>query len=106
MGVADENLRKGRTGAGTVIHLLAQARIGGDAKFGVAGVLARQQRLGGAAVAAARTGIDFDRGGHDALSRAPDSRLLSNKPRIIWGFAGRPQPAQTPARRRWRLSRA
>src|ERR1700739_108826 len=69
MGFADENLREGRAGAGAIPHLLTPCRVGGDVEFGECGLLARQQRLGGVAIAAARTGIDFDGSGHEALCR-------------------------------------
>src|SRR3984957_18481343 len=67
MGFADENLRKSRAGAGAIPHLLTQCRVGGDVEFVERGLLARQQRLGGAAIAAARTGVDFNSSGHGAL---------------------------------------
>src|ERR1700686_5095176 len=67
MGLADENLRNGRAGAGAVPHLLAKRRVAGDVEFGERGFFARQQRLGGAAIAAARTGVDFDGSGPVAL---------------------------------------
>src|SRR5260370_41943808 len=67
MGLADENLRKGRAGAGAIPHFLTMHRVGGDIVLGERGFFARQQRLGGAAIAAARTGVDFDRSGHVAL---------------------------------------
>src|SRR4051794_30705183 len=60
MDVADENLREGRAGAGAIPHLLTQGRILGDIELGERGALARQQRLGGGAIAAARAGIDLD----------------------------------------------
>src|SRR5436305_12641835 len=66
MGCADEDLRKRRAGAGTLVHLLAIGGIGGHAQFGERGVLARQQRFGRRAIAAARAGVDFN-GGHGAL---------------------------------------
>src|SRR6202048_3776829 len=67
MGLADENLRKGRARAGAIPHLLTKRRIGGDIVFGERGFFARQQRFGGTAIAAARTGVDFDGSGHVAL---------------------------------------
>src|SRR5450755_3254816 len=67
MGLTDEDLRKGRAGAGAIPHLLAKRRVGGDIVFGERGFFARQQRFGGAAIAAARTGVDFDGSGHGAL---------------------------------------
>src|ERR1700689_2261403 len=73
MGFADENLRKGRAGAGAIPHLLTKRRIGGDIVLGERGFFARQQRFGGAAIAAARTGVDFDGSRHVALSsEVPD----------------------------------
>src|SRR5580704_19511931 len=98
MGFADENLREGRAGTGAIPHLLPKRRVGGDVEFGERGLLARQQRLGGAAIAAARTGIDFDSSGH--------GRSLGRKVRIIWGIYGYPQPGRTPARRQKRPWRA
>src|SRR5664280_2249093 len=97
MGFADENLRKGRARAGAIPHLLTKRRIGGDVEFSERRLLARQKRLGGAAIAAARTGIDLDGSGHVALSRRCP---------IIWWLYGRPQPGRTPARRRKRPWRA
>src|SRR6202165_3092080 len=74
MDLADENLRKGRARAGAIPHLLTKRRVGGDVELGEVGFFARQQRLGGAAIAAARTGVDFDDSGHVALcfARLPD----------------------------------
>src|SRR5882724_11161368 len=74
MDFADEDLRKGRTGTGAIPHLLTTPRIGGNIVLGERGFFARQQRLGGAAVTAARAGIDFDGSGHVALgfARIPD----------------------------------
>src|ERR1700738_880025 len=68
MGLADENLRESRARAGAIQHLLTERR-GGERGF-----FARQQRLGGAAITAARTGVDFDGSGHVALCwlRIPD----------------------------------
>src|SRR5712671_7320612 len=67
MDFANENLRKGRTGAGAVPHLFTQRRINGGVEFRERGFFARQQRFGGAAIAAAGTGVDFDGSGHVAL---------------------------------------
>src|SRR5260370_19609998 len=67
MGLGDENLRKSRARAGAIPHPLTKRRIGSDIVFGEGGFFARQQRFGGAAIAAARAGIDFDGSGHDAL---------------------------------------
>src|SRR5258708_5093013 len=91
MDRADENLRKGRARAGAIPHLLTKRRVDGDVEFGERGLFARQQRLGGAAIAAARTGVDFDGTGHVALCFA--------KIPTIWGLYGCPQPGRTPARR-------
>src|SRR5437588_12181421 len=68
MGCADEDLRKRRAAAGTIVHLFAKSGIGRHAQFGERDFLARQQRFGGAAIAAAGAGIDFN-GGHRALVR-------------------------------------
>src|ERR1017187_8632145 len=70
MGRADENLRKGRARAGAIPHFLTKCRVGGDIVLGERGFFARQQRLGGAAIAAARTGVDFDGSGHVGLCQA------------------------------------
>src|ERR1700737_4140308 len=70
MDLADENLRKGRAGAGAIPHLLTQRRVDSHVEFGEHGFFARQQRLGGAAIAAPRTGVDFDGCGHVALCSA------------------------------------
>src|ERR1700730_7974398 len=74
MGLADENLRESRARARAIPHLLTERRVGGDVEFGERGFFARQQRLGGAAITAARTGVDFDGSGHVALCwlRIPD----------------------------------
>src|SRR5258708_687595 len=99
MEFADENLRKSRARAGAIPHLLAERRVNGDVEFRERGLFARQQRFGGAAIAAARTGVDFDGSGRVALGDDTDFT-------IIWEFCGYPQPARTPARRRMRLWRA
>src|SRR5580700_4617030 len=65
-GLADENLRKGRTVPGAVVHLLTKVRVGGDVQLGERGFFSRQQALGGGAIAAAGAGEDFDSSGHDA----------------------------------------
>src|ERR1700687_5984123 len=70
MALADENLREGRAGAGAFPPFLAKRRVGGDLVLGERGFFARQQRLGGAAIAAPRTGVDFDGCGHVALCSA------------------------------------
>src|SRR5260370_18540678 len=67
MGPEEQNLGKGRGGAGAIPHLLTKRRIGRYIVFGERGFFARQQRFGGAAIAAARTGVDFDGSGHVAL---------------------------------------
>src|SRR6202023_341507 len=69
MNLADENLRKGRAGTGAIPHLLAKRGVDGDVMFGERGFFARQQRFGGAAIAAAGAGVDFDGSGHVALGR-------------------------------------
>ena len=53
--------------AGAIVHLLAIGRVAGHVQFGERGILARQQRFGGGAIAAARTGVDFNGSGHGAL---------------------------------------
>src|SRR5262249_23243521 len=60
MHLADENLRKRRVGAGTIVHRLSDLRVFARIVLGECSLFAIQQRLGGAAIAAARTGIDFD----------------------------------------------
>src|SRR4051794_32595802 len=90
MHFADEDLREGRAGAGAVPHLLAQRRILRNIELRIRSILARQQRLGGAAIAAARAGVDVDR---DHVGP-----VFTNTS-IIWGLCGGPQPARTPARR-------
>src|SRR5712664_620973 len=74
MRLADKNLRKGRARAGAIPHLLTMRRVDSDVEFGEHGFFARQQRLGGAAIAAARAGVDFDGSGHVALcfAKIPD----------------------------------
>src|SRR3990170_1039637 len=91
MGLADEDLRKGRARAGPIPHLFSERRIGGDIVFGEGGFFASQQRCRGGAIAAARTGVDLDHSGHVAL--------LVWKPLIIWELYECPQPGRTPARR-------
>src|SRR5207237_3443699 len=70
MGFADEYLREGRTGASTVVHLLARRRIYTCIIFGERGFLAVQKRFGRAAIAAPRPCIDFDRSGHVAFAKS------------------------------------
>src|ERR1700730_15270772 len=67
MDFADENLRESRAQAGAIPHFLAKRRVSGDIVLGERGFFARQQRFGGTAITAARTGVDFDSSGHVAL---------------------------------------
>src|ERR1700758_1347434 len=90
MGFANEYLWKGRARTGTIVHRLTNARIPAGIVLDEGGLFAVQQRFGGAAIAAPRTGKDFDAGGH--VNRFVE-RL------IIWEVWGHPQPGRTPARR-------
>src|SRR5215475_4377648 len=92
MDATDIDLRERHPGPGAIIHLLANRRVLAVVVFGESGLFASQQRLGGAAIAAARTGIDFDGGRHGALG-------FCEYARIIWELWGYPQPGQRPARR-------
>src|ERR1043166_1509823 len=64
MGLADENLRKGRAYPGAIPHFLPLCRIFCHVEFGKRRLLARQQRFRSGAIAAAGAGVDFDGGGH------------------------------------------
>src|SRR5260370_34143462 len=87
MDLADENLRIGRARAGTIPHLFTKRRILGDVELDEGGFFARQQRLGGAAIAAARTGEEFDGSGHLALC----VKKLQYYMGVLWVSTTRPQ---------------
>src|ERR1700759_3005373 len=82
MDAIDVDLRKGDALAGAVVHLLAYRRILAVVVFGESGLFASQQRFGGAAIAAARTGVDFDVSRHFALG------LFANERRLYGSFRG------------------
>src|SRR5689334_5227697 len=80
MDMADENLRKSRTRSGTIPHFLAKRRIDSNIALAERGLFACQQRFGGAAVTAARAGVNFDGSGHVALT----SRRIRDYMGALW----------------------